>query len=204
MAITIGNDWGFLTLVSDMPKYLSSVLKFSVENNGYLSSLPHLAFWIISTIGSVIADSLIASGRVSIEQVRKIGATIASTGPAIFLIAASYADCNRTIVIVFFTVGMALMGCSTFSLIINALDIGPNYAGTLMGFVNGIATLSGVLSPYLIGILTPNQTLSEWQLVFWIMFVILILVNLIYLIWGSGKVQKWNDPAFEREKNDRS
>lgn len=68
-----------------------------------------------------------------------------------------------------------------------------------MGFVNGIAVLSGVISPYLIGILTTNQTLQEWKIVFWIMFVILISVNLIYLFWGSGKVQKWNSTERKEE-----
>lgn len=196
VAIMAGNSWGFMTMVSDMPKYMSSVLKFSVENNGYFSSLPHLALWIFSTIASIVVDSLVANGRMSIEQVRKVGATIATLGPAFFLMAASYAGCNRTLVVVFTTAGLALMGCSNFSLMVNSLDLAPNYAGSVMGLVNGISMISGILTPYVVGILTPNQTLSEWHLVFWIVFTVFVASNLIYLVWGSAELQEWNDPAF--------
>lgn len=190
----VGHAWGFLTMASDMPKYMNSVLKFSVEDNGYFSSLPYLAFWIVSTIGSIIADSLTAGGYVSIERVRKTGVTVASMGPAIFLISASYAECNRILVVILLTIGVGLMGCSTFSIFINSLDLGPNYAGSLMGLVNGIATLTEVISPYLVGILTPEETIHEWRLVFWIVFGAFVLANSVYLIWGSGRLQTWNDP----------
>lgn len=153
VAITIGNDWAYITIVSDGPKYLSNVLKLSVESNGYLSSLPHLSFWIVSTITSVIADMFITHKWLSIEQVRKIGSTIASTGPAIFIVLAPYAGCNRTLVVILFTVGMGLMGCSTFSLIINSLDIGPNFAGICSFILQSNSKLrkalldSGLLNP---------------------------------------------------------
>lgn len=126
-AIMIGNCWGFMTIVSDMPKYMASVLKFSVESNGYLSSLPHLAFWIVSVFTSIIADNFIATGRMTVEQVRMTGGTLATMGPAVFLILASYAGCNRALVIVLTTAGLGLMGCSTFSTMINVLDLAPNY-----------------------------------------------------------------------------
>lgn len=110
-------------MVSDMPKYMSSVLKFSVENNGYLSSLPHLAFWITSTITSFIADSLISSGRMSIEKVRKIGATLATMGPAVFLISASYAGCDRALTVVLITIGLGMEYGILLKLLISAYKI---------------------------------------------------------------------------------
>lgn len=65
-----------------------------------------------------------------------------------------------------------------------------------MGLINGISMFSGILTPYVVGVLTPNQTLSEWHLVFWIVFVVFVLSNLVYLIWGSTELQQWNDPTF--------
>jgi ACS family sodium-dependent inorganic phosphate cotransporter len=39
---------------------------------------------------------------------------------------------------------------------VNALDLSPNYAGTLMAIVNGIGALTGIVTPYLVGVLTPD------------------------------------------------
>jgi len=39
----------------------------------------------------------------------------------------------------------------------------PNYAGTLMAITNGIGAITGVISPYLVGVMTPNATLLEWR-----------------------------------------
>ncbi|XP_001600160.2 putative inorganic phosphate cotransporter [Nasonia vitripennis] len=198
---TIGNAWGFLTICSDMPKYMSSVLKFSVQSNGYFSSVPYLCMWINSCVSSAIADYLITSRRVSISNMRKIGSTISSLGPGIFIVAASYAGCNGFLVVLLLTIGMTFMGCATFAILVNMLDLGPNYAGTLMGIVNGISTLSGIASPYVVGLITPNQTISEWRAVFWIVFGMFFVSNAIFVLYGSGELQEWNDPAFlAREK----
>lgn len=51
---------------------------------------------------------------------------------------------------------MAFMGFFYPSLKVNALDLSPNYAGTLMAIVNGIGAISGIITPALIGYLTPN------------------------------------------------
>lgn len=179
-----------------MPKYMSNVLKFSVQSNGYFSSVPYLCMWISSCVSSVIADFLIANKRTTIGRVRKIGSTISSLGPGVFIVAASYAGCNGFLVVLLLTIGMTLMGCSAIGILVNALDLGPNYAGTLMGLSNGISTLSGIASPYLVGLITPNQTISEWRAVFWIVFFFFFVSNAIFLIYGSGELQEWNDPAF--------
>lgn len=38
-----------------------------------------------------------------------------------------------------------------------------------------------------------QHTLAEWRIVFWITFGVLFVTNVIFLLFGSGKVQKWND-----------
>lgn len=39
---------------------------------------------------------------------------------------------------------------------VNALDLAPNYAGSLTAMINGTSTISGIITPYLIGLLTPD------------------------------------------------
>lgn len=75
-------------------------------------------------------------------------------GPAVFILAAAYSGCDRVLSVVMFTIGMGFMGTFYSGLKVNALDLSPNYAGTLMSLVNGIGGLTGIFVPYLIGILT--------------------------------------------------
>lgn len=36
--------------------------------------------------------------------------------------------------------------------------------------------------------------MSEWQIVFWVAFAVFAVTTVMFLIWGSGEVQPWNDP----------
>lgn len=110
IAAQVGHDWGFFTLVTDLPKYMSSVLKYTIASNGYVSALPYLVMWFTSMGSSWLADRMITRGVMSRTNVRKLGTTIASIGPGVFIIAASYGKCDKTVVVAMFTIGMALMG----------------------------------------------------------------------------------------------
>lgn len=77
-------------------------------------------------------------------------------GPAVGVILASYAGCDKLFVTILFTIGMGLMGFCYASLRVNSLDLSPNYAGSIMALQNGLSSVSGMVAPYLIGVLTPN------------------------------------------------
>lgn len=76
--------------------------------------------------------------------------------PGAGLLAASYAGCDRPLVIGLFCVGMACMGPFYSSMKVNALDISPNYSGLVMSIVNGLGAVSGIFSPYIVGLLIPD------------------------------------------------
>lgn len=206
VAAQIGHDWGLFTMVTDLPLYMSNVLHFSIRSNGYLSALPYIVMWLVSLLCSPVADWLINTGKMSRTNVRKLFTTTGSMGPAIFIIAASYAGCDRVTVVILFAIGMGFMGTYYPGMKVNSLDLTPNYAGTVMAIVNGIGAISGIITPYLVGILTPNETVGEWRMVFWIVFVVFTVTNIIYILYADGEIQSWNNPDFlnqeaERRKN---
>lgn len=77
-------------------------------------------------------------------------------GPAIFIVIASYVGCDRMLAVGMFTIAMGFMGTFYCGMKVNALDLSPNYAGTIMAIVNGIGGLTGIIVPYLVGALTEN------------------------------------------------
>lgn len=195
----IGHDWGFYIMVTDLPKYMSDVMQFSIKQNGIYSSLPYLMMWIVSLSSGVFGDWLITKKIIGITNSRKMFTIIAAVGPAFFIVGASYAGCNRLAVVLLFTVAMGLMGTFYAGMKLNPLDLSPNYSGTLMAITNGIGAITGIISPYLVGVMTPNATLLEWRLVFWVAFGVLVSTSVVYAIWASGEIQDFNDPRPQKE-----
>ena len=77
--------------------------------------------------------------------------------PAIFIIAVGFVDCaHRYLSVVFLTValGCTAFGRSAYS--INHVDIAPRFAGVLFGLTNTVATIPGMISPYIAAAITPN------------------------------------------------
>ncbi|KAG4078473.1 hypothetical protein HA402_009185 [Bradysia odoriphaga] len=200
----IGHDWGFYVMVTDLPKYMADVLRFSISENGLYSSLPYLLMWIVSISTGFLSDFLIVRNYLSITNARKVFTAVAALGPAIFIIAASYAECNRMVVVVMFIFSMGFMGTFYPGMKVNPLDLSPNYAGTLMAITNGIGAITGILSPYIVGVMTPNSSLTEWRAVFWISFAIFVSTTVVYVLWASGEVQPWNYPPETSIENGRN
>ncbi|KAL0892941.1 hypothetical protein ABMA27_014613 [Loxostege sticticalis] len=189
----VGHDWGYFTMITDLPKYFSDVLKFNIKETGLMSALPYMAMYVCSFLFAYLCDLCIRKKWHSITTGRKIYTTVSSSIPALFIILASYSGCNRAEAVGLFIASMAFMGGFYSSVKINAMDIAPNYAGTCSAFVNGLAAISGIITPYLIGLLTPDQTIGQWRIAFWTVFAVLVGTNIVYLIWGSGEQQWWDD-----------
>lgn len=199
----LGHDWGFFVMVTDLPLYMSSVLKYSIQSNGLLTALPYVFMWLSSILSSWLADWLIKTDRWSTTKTRKAFTTVSCVFPAIFIIAASYAGCDRTTVVVLFTIMMGFMGPFYPGLMVNGIDLSPNYTGAVAGIMALIGAAAGMAAPYVIGILTPNQTVTEWRVVFWMTFAIFLVANLIFVIWADGNVQYWNDPEAHAKNKQR-
>ncbi|GBP33624.1 Putative inorganic phosphate cotransporter [Eumeta japonica] len=197
----IGHDYGYFTMVTDLPKYMTGVLKFDIHRTGTLAALPYVIMWISSIAFGWLCDKLVKKQYVTITNARKTFTTLASIGPGICMILASYSGCDAQTVVILFTAAMGLMGAFYPGMKVNALDLSSNYAGTIMAIVNGIGAITGIIAPYLVGLLTPDSTLLQWRLVFWITLVVFIVTNLVFVAWASGDEQWWNASTQDPRKD---
>lgn len=85
----------------------------------------------------------------------------AAVVPAIFIVLASYAECNRMLVVAYFTLAMGFMGTFYPGMKVNPLDLSPNYAGSLMAVTNGIGALAGIFAPNFVGVMAPNVSCGK-------------------------------------------
>ena len=80
--------------------------------------------------------------------------------PACLLVSTSYIGCDYTsLAVTLFSLAIGIQGLNGSSYIVNHLDIAPRFAGILMGISNSVGTLSGIIGPYVVGLLTNNQVI---------------------------------------------
>ncbi|KAH8393069.1 hypothetical protein KR215_004624, partial [Drosophila sulfurigaster] len=197
----IGHDWGYYVMITCLPKYISDVIRFSIRSNGFVTALPFLAMFISSNITGFVTDFIIRKGLMSISNIRKLLTFLAALGPGALMVAASYAGCDKFLVIALFTMSMFVMGLYYAGQKLTPMDMSPSFSGTLTAISNGLGSLAGILSPTLVGFLTPNATMSEWRIVFWIGLIIMVISAIIFAIWGTAEVQPY-DPSYKGEKKD--
>ncbi|OXU27024.1 hypothetical protein TSAR_003443 [Trichomalopsis sarcophagae] len=198
--VTIGRDWNGYTMMADMPKFLINVLKFSESEVGLLFLSMNVSMLISCSLFSWMSDWLIEKNYMSITNVRKLMASISLTVHGVFGVVSVYVGCNKFQYFAVSFVSTFTSGAGFPGVKANVLDLSPNYAGTVMAVSHGLAGLCGFGGPYVVGILVPNQSLTEWILVFWIIFAVTVVTNVVFVLFGSGEVQEWNNPNFERSK----
>ena len=72
------------------------------------------------------------------------------------MVFASYAGCNGTLAVTYFTIAAIGSGFMAASLHLNQLDLSPNNAGMITALYNGLGAITSIVAPNLIGFLTPN------------------------------------------------
>lgn len=191
----LGHDWALFTLGTELPKYMKSVLSYNVKQNGLISALPNLVTWLCAFVSGWVSDWLIRTDKISISMHRKTFTTFATFAPGVGLLAATYAGCERVLVVALFCVGMGAMGPFYCSHKVNALDISPNFSGLVISIVNGLGAVSGIVSPDIVGLLIPDRTLKQWRDVFWVTFGVCLATSAFYVAFSSAEVQPWNSVA---------
>lgn len=191
----VGQNYGYETLMTELPTYMKQVLRFSIKTNGTLSALPYLAMWMFSIVVGWVADWMLTSGRFTHTMTRKISNSIGQYGPAIALIIASYTGCSRAVTVAILTIGVGLNGGIYAGFKINHLDLTPRYAGVLMAVTNCSANLAGLLAPIAAGnIIEGKPTIAQWRIVFMIAAGVYIFTATFYNLFASGVRQPWDNP----------
>uniref|UniRef100_A0A1B6DA23 Sialin n=1 Tax=Clastoptera arizonana TaxID=38151 RepID=A0A1B6DA23_9HEMI len=190
VAAHFSENWGFYTLLTELPTFMSDVFAYSMYDAGLISALPYLVMGLVVQFSGFLADWFRTSGHLSTMQVRKLFTCTAFICQTIFLLAAANAT-KPISVIATLTVAVGFGGLAWSGFSVNSLDIAPQYASILMGISNTVATIPGIISPSLTSYVIQDKTSEEWHIVFHISAAIYIIGTIIYAFLASGKVQNW-------------
>ncbi|CAG9857083.1 unnamed protein product [Phyllotreta striolata] len=200
-----GHNWGFWTLLTEIPAYMGHVMEFDIKSNSVLSALPYFTLWITSFIFSLIADTLINKSILSIGASRKVFNTIGLTIPAIALVLlGNTADYEHTRAVVLLVIAVGINSAIFSGFNINHMDLSPNFSGALMGFTNGFSNICGIVAPLTVQyIVTDEKSQDQWKIIFYLTAGIYLCASLVFVVFGSGEIQPWNESEkIDKEKSE--
>ena len=206
------NNWAFHLLMTELPLYLSQVFPdymSSSSKTGLWTAIPYGTMWVVSVIISSTSDLIIRNNILSTAVVRKGLTILAHLGTALCLlmivILVSQTNLMMNFTLVMFTVGVGFAGAGYSGWTVNSQDIAPNFAGTLFGLSNSIASIGGFVAPRIAGQLVNSDTtdVSKWRIVWLIAIVILVIETVFYTVFAAGNPQTWNFPNSEENQEGR-
>lgn len=190
------HNWGFWTLLTEMPSYMKSVLGLDIKKNALLSSLPYLVMWILSFVFSPISDFLINRQYLSRVACRKVFNSIGLWIPMCALLGLAFVPKGETdTAIALLTIAVGINAATYLGFQVNHIDLAPNHAGTMMGITNCAANIMSIIAPLIVGqVLTDEKDPVQWRTVFYIAAGIYCIGNLVFITLGKAEIQPWNEP----------
>jgi ACS family sodium-dependent inorganic phosphate cotransporter len=175
--------WTWYMLLTWLPIYLVQARGFSLEQMGVYAMLPYLAMLVAANGAGWLADGLIRRG-VGITRVRKGFQSLCFVGSGVCLVLLSTTT-SQGLALLYLTLGLGAVATSAAGFLVNHLDIGPRYAGVLMGITNTVGTIPGILAPVVTGLIV--QYTGRWELVFYLAAAISGIGELIWLLFATGE-----------------
>ncbi|MEW6296556.1 MAG: ACS family MFS transporter [Thermodesulfobacteriota bacterium] len=176
-------NWTWYVFLTWLPVYLVQVRGFSLQEMGVYAMFPYLAMMLIGNGAAWLADSLIRRG-ISITLIRKGSQTVAFLGAALFLFLLTRST-TPWLTVLCITLGLGALSCFASGMGTNHLDIGPKYAGVLIGITNTAATVPGILAPAITGAIV--QWTGDWNMVFYVAIGIMLVGTVVWNLFSTGE-----------------
>jgi len=176
-------NWTWYVFLTWLPVYLVQVRGFSLQEMGIYAMFPYIAMMFIGNSAAWLADGMIRRGA-SITVVRKLFQTIAFLGAGAFLYMLTQSD-SSWLTVLCITLGLGALSCFASGMGTNHLDIGPKYAGVLVGITNTVATVPGILAPLITGFIV--QFTGNWNMVFYVAIVIMLIGTVVWNLFATGE-----------------
>ena len=177
------NNWGFYVLLTWLPVFVNQELGIDLAQVGLYSILPHLVSFAMINVAGIVADSLIRRG-LSVTTTRKLMQTVGFGGAAASLLAVgAVSSAVGAIACICAATGLGAFALGGFG--VNHLDIGPRYAGVLLGLSNTAGTIPGIVGVTLTGFIL--DATGSWALVFGIAAGLYLFGLVVWLTLSTGE-----------------
>jgi MFS transporter, ACS family, solute carrier family 17 (sodium-dependent inorganic phosphate cotransporter), other len=176
------SNFGFNILLLWLPTYLHHAFGVTVSRVGIYSLVPWVVSFAVVNTGGWIADAMLIGG-VGVGRTRKLMQSVAFGLGALPLLAVPWATGpGAATALLTLSAAASALGLSAYG--VNHLDVGPEYAGVLMGISNSIATIPGIVGVAIAGFIV--QATSSFSAVFILIAAVYAIGLAGYVRWASG------------------
>src|SRR5262245_15426903 len=176
-------NWTWYAFLTWLPTYLVQVRGFSLTVMRVYATFAYIAIIGIATSVACAADRMIRRG-VRDTAVRTLSHPLACARALLHLLLLTQAT-SAWLTVLRSTLGLGSLSCFASGMGTNHLDIGPKYAGVLIGLTNTAATIPGILAPTVTGFIV--KFTGDWNTVFYIATAILLVGAVVWNLFASGK-----------------
>ncbi|XP_067648944.1 uncharacterized transporter slc-17.2-like [Haliotis asinina] len=185
-------SWVTSWVMAYLPKYMKQILKYDIEEDGILSSVPFAGRLLVGIASGYISDWVLAMGLLSTANTRKTFQLVGCIGCAACTIPIGFLDHEkRTLAVILLILGLSLQNCTSVAFRINHLDIAPRFAGVMMGITVTCAMAASLSAPLISSYVIKQGTRDEWQIVFWIVGGLNIVGACVFVVFGKGTELDW-------------
>ncbi|KAF5270565.1 hypothetical protein FQR65_LT05463 [Abscondita terminalis] len=207
IAITcFGRTWVSLSLQIYGPLYLKTVVGISLEMNGLWMGISSIISFLSVIVFSTVADLIVTYEWMSLEHNRKLFSGIGQILPGILILALCYIKCNVPLIATIWVVMEVCLTANFSGAMTNIVDVSPNFTGPVSSFVQTILLLSTVFSTLAIKTFVQNENtaLQAWRNFFYLSSGLVLGTFILYAIFASGKIQRWDMTEDSQNINDRT
>ncbi|VDK53718.1 unnamed protein product [Cylicostephanus goldi] len=176
-----------------LPTFFKEELMLPLSANGFFTMIPFIAQLVSKNVLAVLADYLKRSNMIGHTKCAKVFQSIGSFGSAATLIAlATLPSCEHPYI------ALPLLGlygtvfsagiCGFFTCI---LCIAPKYSGSITSVSMIFGMLGNICGPMLLGFTSKMGFHDKWLASFMICSGFNIIAGIVFLLYGSAKVQEW-------------
>jgi predicted MFS family arabinose efflux permease len=204
-------NWSFYLLVSYLPKFLTSILGFTMKEAGQVGLWAYLGLYVSILVGGRLNSYFIAKGYAP-SLVRKVGVSLGLMPPIFLVLVITLPWFHLTVSQIAFglLLSIAVTGFAQSSFAPNPIDLSPSSPAFIASLGNMVATLPGIFSSLFTGhvlqdighcqpsrsnillshssaFLITDECYAAWMLIFRVCVAVYFLGWMVWLFFASGR-----------------
>ncbi|XP_065208411.1 vesicular glutamate transporter 3-like isoform X2 [Planococcus citri] len=183
---------GVTFIVAYFPTYIKDAAQTNINMTGVLSSIPNFVNILIIPIASLLMTHWQNHSKLKDTMIHKI---ILSTGfisaSSLFVVIA-FAN-SFTISMICFVLIKIILSNNKVILELITVSMAPNHSSIISGLSLFWQTIGSIVTQIFIGISVKNHKLEEWNSCFLWAAGVLVIIALIFAMYGSSEPQSWSN-----------
>ncbi|XP_065208475.1 sialin-like [Planococcus citri] len=192
-------SWTSSTVVTSLPLFIKDSTGRNTKEVAFISSLPNFLGILVSTVSGPLMDYWKNHSNITQTRMHKIMIGIALTSELILFVSLTFVRDLITTMVIFVLIGLFL---PYIFLVLQLIltNMVPNHTGLISGYMSFWNSMSPIAAQTVLGFMTPNHAMNEWDNYFLLTAGILLLGTILFTLYGSSEPQSWSlSPNFENK-----